>query len=124
MKLLSVYVDSVLYEAGRSEDGQPYTAECYLIVAEFVGGEVYAHAVRFKGCSVEVDEEGEKHFVDVRTEAAAKAEHLCARINACVAHGTELDLAHWHFHRNVYGTSAYLAEVAEMTDRQRAGEDD
>lgn len=124
MKLLNVYTDTTYYDAGRSEDGTAYTAECYLVVAEYKSGEVYAHATRFPGCSVERDEEGEKHFVDVRTEASAKAEHLSARINACLAAGGALDPAHWHFYRNVYGSSAYVQEISEMTDRQRAGEDE
>jgi hypothetical protein len=126
-KILAVDVCSDLYVAGRTEDGEQYTAEVYLVCAEFADGSVYAHVERFKGCKVEqVDTEDESFtaFVDIREEQKAKAEKLAARVNQCVATGRKLDPQFWTFHRTVYGSSAYLHEVAEMTPRQRAGEPD
>jgi hypothetical protein len=123
-KIEHIEVASELYRAGRSDDGTDYTAEVYLVTVEFQGGEVYAHNVSFPGCKVEQDEEGYSHFGDIRPEAEARANSLCARVQAHVAAGGTLDMAQWSFWRTVYGSGAYLSEVAGMTPRQRAGEED
>jgi hypothetical protein len=124
-KIFNVGVASDLYYAGTTEDGERYTAELYFVCVEFEGGEVYAHNVTFPGCRVEEpDEGGGPYFIDVRMEAEAKAERLAARVSAAVAAGSTLDGSQWNFHRTIYGSSAYLQEVAEMTPRQRAGEPD
>lgn len=123
-KILNVGVASDLYFVGYTEDGERYEAECFYVAAEFANGEVYAHRVTFPGCRVEADDEGINHFVDIRVEAEAKAERLAARVVAAVAAGGYLDSAAWVFQRTVYGSSAYVQEVAEMTPRQRAGEPD
>jgi hypothetical protein len=126
-QVIDVSVCSDLYVAGRTEDGEMYTAEGYLVCAEFADGSVYAHSERFKGCKIEEWADEDDHgtaFVDIREEQKAKAEKLAARVNQCVATGRKLDPQFWTFHRTVYGSSAYLHEVAEMTPRQRAGEPD
>lgn len=122
--LIQVDVVSELYKAGRTEDGEDYIAEYYFVAAEFSDGEVYAHKTSFLGCKVEQDEEGYDHFGDIRPESEARAKALCARVQAHVAAGGKLDMDQWRFWRTVYGSGAYLAEVAEMTPRQRAGEED
>lgn len=126
-KLIAVDVCSDLYVAGRTDDGEEYTAEVYLVCAEFENGEVYAHVERFKGCKVEqVDTEDDSFtaFIDIREEQKAKAERLALRVRQCVATGRKLDPQFWTFHRTVYGSRAYLQEVEQMTPRQRAGEPD
>jgi len=121
-KIVEVDICSDLYRAGRTEDGEEYTAEVYRVTVGFANGEVYAHRISFPGCEVEADEEGISHFADVRVSAMAKAERLKSRIEAAVAAGRALDMANWAFYRTIYGSSAYLQEVAEMTPEQRAGE--
>jgi hypothetical protein len=126
-KILAVDVCSDLYSAGRTEDGEDYTAEVYVVCAEFANGEVYAHVQRFKGCKVEqveTEDDSFTAFIDIRPEQKAKAELLASRVRACVETGRKLDPQFWTFHRTVYGSNAYLQEVAEMTPRQRAGEPD
>jgi hypothetical protein len=53
-------------------------------------------------------------------EQKAKAERLCARVLRHVEAGGKIDMDHWTFYRTVYGTQAYLDEVAAMTPEQRA----
>lgn len=129
MKIVNVEIGSDLYKAGVTEDGQDYIAENYFVAVEYANGEVYAHNEVFLGCRVEEPPADDDwacgpHFVDVRLEAQAKAERLCARVQAAVKAGKALDGRFWHFHRTVYGSRAYLQEVAEQTPRQRAGEPD
>lgn len=123
-KIEHIEVASELYRAGRTEDGEDYIAEIYLVTVEFAGGEVYAHKVSFPGCKVEQDEEGYDHFGDIRPQQEARAQSLCDRVQRHIAAGGSLDMSHWSFWRTVYGSRAYLTEVAEMTPAQRAGEED
>jgi hypothetical protein len=124
---VDVGVCSDLYIAGRTEDGEDYTAEVYLVCVEFADGTVYAHKERFKGCKVEEwadDYDYGTAFIDIREEQEEKANKLASRVRNCVATGRRLDPQFWTFHRTVYGSTAYLQEVQEMTPRQRAGEPD
>lgn len=126
-KVIAVDVCSEMYVAGRTEDGE-YTAEVYLVCAEFDSGEVYAHVERFKGCKVEEWADEDDYgtaFIDIREEQKAKAERLALRVRAWViGEGRKLDPPFWTFHRTVYGSTAYLTEVQQMTPRQHAGEPD
>lgn len=123
--VVDVGVCSDLYIAGRTEDGEDYTAEVYLVCVEFADGSVYAHKERFKGCRVDTwadDYDCGTAFIDIREEQEAKATTLALRVRLCLARGGKLDPQFWTFHRTVYGSTAYLQEVAEQTPRQRAGE--
>jgi hypothetical protein len=124
MKIVNIEVGGDLYQAGRTEDGVPYIAENYFVTVEFEGGEVYRHREVFLGCKVEEDDEGYSHFGDIREESSRRANTLCERVQAHVAAGGTLDMSHWSFYRTIYGSGAYLAETAEMTPRQLAGEED
>jgi hypothetical protein len=123
-KILEVGVCSDLYVAGRTEDGEQYTAEVYRVAVGFANGEVYVHRVSFPGCEVEKDEEGIQHFGDIRVQALAKAERLKARVENALASGKALDMSNWVYHRAIYGSRAYVEEVSEMTPLQLAGEID
>ena len=68
------------------------------------------------GCEVGQDEEGFSHVADVREEASAAAEALAARVEAA----GEVDLAYWVATRPAYGSAAYVADVAGMSDADRA----
>lgn len=115
------YVTSELYVAGRTDDGEDYTAERYLVAVEFDNGMRYVHGHTFPGCVRHVDpEDGGQFFEDVREAAEADANKLVARINA---HGS-ICLDHWHEFNPVYGSKAYVADVATKTKLQLAGEDD
>jgi hypothetical protein len=96
---------SDLYLAGRTEDGQDYTAEVYFIAATDARGNRWRHAVVFPGCETSVDDyEGYTHFRDVREQAQADAAKLLALIEA---RGT-INLEYWRSDRPVYGSRAYV----------------
>jgi hypothetical protein len=106
--MLDFAVCSDLYVAGRTEDGEDYTAEVYFVVAEDARGNRWRHHASFPGAGTpEYDEEGfGPYFADVRESAKAEADKLLARI---VAAGGRIDLAHWSEDRPAYGSAAYQA---------------
>lgn len=101
---LTFSVASDVYEAGRTEDGQPYTAELYYVMAEDGGGNRWGHIADFRGCIVICDSEGIARFEDVRTNARSRATTL---LNKIVADGGKLDMMRWNIIRPVYGSIAY-----------------
>jgi hypothetical protein len=106
MRKLIFGVESDLYVAGRTEDGCDYTAELYFVVAEDDNGNRWRHRDTFAGCRVMDDEEGERHFVDVRASAEASAQRLAL---ASERAASTIDLAEWVELRPVYGSAAYVA---------------
>lgn len=101
---LTFGIVSDLYEAGIQEDGVPFIAETYYILAEDEYGNRWSHNTRFNGCGVSTDLEGLPHFTDIRTNAKARAQMLLDRINAA---GGQIDLEHWSEARPAYGSKAY-----------------
>jgi hypothetical protein len=111
MKLFfSVAAD--LYLAGRTEDGEDFTAELYYIVAEDERGNRWRHAVNFPGADAQRDDDGCWHFGDVREAAQARAERLLARIERS---GCQADNANWREMRPAYGSPAYV-EYGQFDD--------
>ena len=53
----SFEIVSDLYQAGRTEDGDAYTAEVYYVMAEDEDGNRWQHFAAFPGCEVSVDPE-------------------------------------------------------------------
>ena len=101
---MNVYVTSELYNAGTTEDGQVFSAERYLVVAEAANGARHSHITYFNGCEVRCDDQhGYTAFVDIRTEAMARAELLAYRVRAA---GT-IDLTFWDEMQPAYGSAAY-----------------
>lgn len=101
---LSFSIGSDAYEAGRTEDGHPYTAELFYVMVEDGDGNRWRHAVNFYGCNISYDSEGLPHFEDVRANANIRATTL---LNKIIVDGGKLDMAHWNIIRPVYGSSAY-----------------
>lgn len=127
MNIIETFVTSDLYVAGRTEDGEDYTAEVYLVVVGFADGTRWAHKHTFPGCKVEEYDDGEQWgtcFNDIRASAKMEADHLCFRVEQAVKAGKALDDSCWYDYYPEYGSSAYMREVAEMTPAQRAGEMD
>lgn len=102
-------VVSDLYLAGRTEDGEDFTAEVYYVVAEDERGNRWAHVSRFAGAEASRDEDGYWHFADVREASVAEANRLCARIEAA---GSPLNFDHWFGMSPAYGSAAYMAHGA------------
>ena len=100
---VEVDVESELYFAGRKEDGGEFHAEQYFLSLTFKDGTIYRHYSIFKGCEVDVSDEGFNVFIDIRERAKAHAEYLLARVRA----KGSIDLTYWQYHRTVYGSQAY-----------------
>lgn len=111
---LILEIASDLYQAGRSDDGQPYIAECYYVLATDERGNRWRWHETFLGCRVEHDEEGYPHFADTREQAKAEVSVLLARMHA---HGVHLRTAPgkigWEPTRPAYGSPAYEAYGAD-----------
>ena len=118
---VSFEICSDLYVAGRTEDGQDYTAEVYFITATNARGDRWRHASCFPGCAPEQDDDGYMHFADIRATAKEQADALMARM---VARG-KINLDDWREDRPVYGSSAYVAygqaDDWEEEERERHG---
>jgi hypothetical protein len=124
-KIIDVRTESNLYSAGRDEDGEEIYGESFKVVVEFEGGEAYCHEQAFPTVKLEAvwcDDINEMVLGNAINpeEQKAKAERLCARVLRHVEAGGKIDMDHWTFYRTVYGTQAYLDEVAAMTPEQRA----
>jgi len=111
-----VRVESEIYVAGQDEFGTDFTAESYHVGVFFLDGSSLRHKVNYDGAEVETSPDGFDFFGDVREEAKAAAEQLATRVQAAGA----INPDHWYEGRTVYGTPAYLDEVALMTPEQRA----
>ena len=111
-----VRVESELYVAGRDEFGTDFTAESYYVEVSFLDGSTLRHERSFDGTKATVTPDGFNCFPDLREEAKAAAEHLASRVRA----GGAINPAHWSEGRAIYGTPAYLDEVALLTPEQRA----
>lgn len=98
-------VQDGLYDAGRTEDGERYTASAYFVVAENDRGERWAHCQSFPGCRVEQDEEGYPHFMDVRAEALLAARRV---LNGFRRDGTNVHAyGIWYPMAAAYGSDAH-----------------
>jgi hypothetical protein len=107
---MALYFDihSDLYVAGKTEDGQDYTAEVYFVFAEDEHGNRWRHHASFAGCKAvqgECEWDGAfTSFEDIRPEAKAKAERLLKRIHAA---GGRINQKYWSEDRPAYGSKAY-----------------
>jgi hypothetical protein len=111
---MDIQVDQVevgvsLYDAGPHPDdvGCRYVAESYFILATTEAGRCFAHNVDFNGAEVWTDPEGYSGYQDVRKEAKAKADALCAKINKALKAGCPLDPTYWRELPPAYGSEAY-----------------
>ena len=111
-----VRVEDESYLAGQDEFGTDFIADSYYVGVFFPDGSSLRHEVTFSCTEVEVSPDGFNFFADLREEAKAAAEQLAHRVRTAGV----INLTHWHEGRTVYGTPAYLDEVALMTPEQRA----
>jgi len=116
---IELEVRSDLYVAGHDEEGQPYTAESYKILATFKNGERLVFEKHYPGCEAErFEDEGFSgtYFKDVREQALAAAERQMTQFEKDGA----IYRSMWSEHEPMYGTPAYEMRVAEMTPEERA----
>jgi hypothetical protein len=113
---LNFTVESKLYKAGVTEDGEEYIAETYFVQAEDVAGNRWAYPAFFPGCKVVEYDEG-PGFEDVREAAKATASELVAAI---LQDDGVVDLAAWVDMPAAYGSRAYQEYgFAEEIARER-----
>lgn len=114
---MEFYVRTDLYEAGRTEDGEQYTAECYYIVAEAADGARWRDTFTYFGCEVLTDDEGFQHFRDVRDmmkeRIAARLLRLEFQLNVA---GTQF-MRDWSEMPAAYGSAAFSNE--EMVEWEK-----
>ena len=117
-----VHVSSKVYEATRNtEDGVPFTAECYFVEGETEDGFRFRHTRNFLGGANSTQEDGWTVVDDVRKEAMAEAQTLADRINAHLRAGGSLGEEHWRETHPVYGSPAYLHSEVDMGYREEDG---
>ena len=99
---MNFYIHSDLYVAGTDEEGRDYTAEVYCVIAEFLGGERFAHPESFKGCVAGYDAEyGMPYFEDIREDAKAKCQAII---------DSNPYIEDWYEIQPAYGSRAYTAD--------------
>jgi hypothetical protein len=113
--MLEFGIASDLYEAGRQEDGVPFIAEQYYILATDETGRRWRHDAVFNGCSVSRDDEGFERFTDIRTGAVARATMLLNRI---LASNGAINFECWSETYPVYGSDAYQMDPVDLGDAE------
>ena len=107
--LYQVQVGSNLYNAGTTEDGEAYIAECYFVAVEFADGSRFQHQVTFPGAQYSEDEDG-FGFEDIRDSAKAKAERLAQSVRQSGA----INFKYWDEVDPAYGSDAYQHQGIEL----------
>jgi hypothetical protein len=99
-----------IYNAGRTEDGEIFTADRYFVSVSNDYGLRFRHNVFFNSVERQVVSEDDNwiHFEDKREAARGRAERLAARVNNALENGYVLDPAHWYEDAPVYGSDAYI----------------
>jgi len=98
-----VEVRSDLYLAGKTEDGEDYTAECYYVTIERSDGKMYAHNEIYYGAKREETENGYPIFLDYREDAKIHVDYLKNRIKG----REEINLDYWSLMEPSYGSEYY-----------------
>ena len=104
-----VEVGSTLYQAGRTEDGDAYIAECYFVAIEFSNGQRFQHQVTFPGAEYSEDEFG-FGFIDIREVAKNKAECLANSVRK----SGSINYDYWEEVDPSYGSKAYQSQGIEL----------
>lgn len=105
---LEVYTPSSLYEAGLTEDGEPFVAHCFHVGIEAKNGQRWFHIHSFPGAESYYDDEYDySGFRDISEEAKAKADKLADKVRAHLSAGKKLDPSHWAEVDPRYGSTAY-----------------
>jgi hypothetical protein len=104
-----VEVGSNLYQAGYTEDGEAYIAECYYVAIQFADGSRFEHQVTFPGAQYSEDEDG-FGYEDIREVAKAKAERLAQSVRQSDA----INFDYWVEVDPAYGSDAYQHQGIEL----------
>lgn len=105
---LEVSVNSALYRAGLTEDGEDFVGYVFFVQVTAPDGRRWVHGQTYDGVRCEPNEwTGADDFVDVRDAASASAEKLASKVRAHLASGGQLDPVCWNQVDPVYASDAY-----------------
>jgi hypothetical protein len=117
-----VGVGSWLYEAGRSnEDNTPFIGVCLYLEAETPDGFRWRHNHNFNSGRVE-EEEGWNFFVFDNEKDGRESEALCAKVQAHLSKGGQLDPNCWDSIQGRYCSQGW-DEMAEIEHERRVEEE-
>lgn len=117
---ISVFSDAANF--GPTEEGEPFTAEVFHVMAQDVHGNRWVHEMSFPGCkrySTYVEGDEIVRFKDLRVVAKARAEDLAQRVRKALAEGGKIDLDHWVETFPAYGSAAYSEEDMIAYEKER-----
>jgi hypothetical protein len=112
--MLEFGIVSDLYTAGMCDDGTPFIAEQFYILATDETGRRWRHNAIFNGCRVMSGEDG-CMFIDIRTNAVVRATQLLMRIEAA---GGVIDMQYWDETYPEYGSDAYMMDPCDLDDAE------
>ena len=104
-----VEVGSNLYNAGITEDGEAFIAECYFVAIQYADGSRFQHQVTFPGAQYSEDEFG-FGYEDIRDSAKAKAEQLAHSVRQAAG----INFQYWEEVDPAYGSDAYQHQGTEL----------
>jgi hypothetical protein len=115
--MLEFGIASDLYTAGARDDGTPFIAEQYYILATDETGRRWRHYAMFNGCHVMrcYLDMGEDAFTDIRTSAQVRAQILLDRI---IAAGGVIAMQYWDETFPEYGSDAYMMDPGDLGDAE------
>jgi hypothetical protein len=111
--MFTITVASELYDAGRTEDGRPFHAERFYLVAEDTKGYRLRHFLTLHGAIRHEHPDG-VFFEDVRVGVRAQLERLAGRVRAWLALEKKLQLDYWERIDPAYGSVAYVESGTEF----------
>jgi len=103
MKSLEFKIISSRYLAGKTNDGDDYVAEAYMVFIEGADGSRWSHDKSFPGCRVVYSEAGEVQFDDTRKDALHAANQLISELRQ----QKQIDLNGWRKETPRFGSEAY-----------------
>ncbi len=92
-----------LYEAGMTEDGETFTAECYYVTAKRSDGKLYTHNKTYYGAGKEETPNGYYFYPDIRQKSYDECTILLKNIKD---NGT-INLDNWLESEPSYGSEYY-----------------
>lgn len=108
---ITFQVQSELYSAGLTEDGEPYHAELFFVVAEHEDGRRWHHHAQFHGAKCHLTDEGTPYFEDIRCYARKQANAVMRLVELHYAEaGEACDFRSWEEASPRYGSTCWSAE--------------
>lgn len=118
---ISVFEDVANF--GPTEDGAPYTAPVYCVMAQDAKGNRWVHELTFPGCkryATMVEGELIVRFENLSKIAQARAEDLASRVRKALTAGGQINFDYWVETFPAYGSEAYREEDMVVWEKEYA----